>query len=55
MEHEKIDGDDFIKLMNGESLDDNTAAPVSENSDTAPADCEDTAEATGDNNNETNE
>ena len=55
MEHEKIDGDDFIKLMNGESLDDNTAAPVSENSDTAPADCEDTAEATGDTNNETNE
>lgn len=55
MEHEKIDGDDFIKLMNGKSLDDNTAAPVSENSDTAPADCEDTAEATGDNNNETNE
>lgn len=55
MEHEKIDGDDFIKLMNGESLDDNTAAPVSENSDTAPADCEDNAEATGDNNNETNE
>lgn len=51
MEHEKIDGEDFIKLMNGESLDDNTAAPVSENSDTAPADCEDT----GDNNNETNE
>lgn len=55
MEHEKIDGDDFIKLMNGEPLDDNTAAPVSENSDTAPADCEDTAEPTGDNNNETNE
>ena len=55
MEHEKIDGDDFVKLMNGESLDDNTAAPVSENSDTAPADCEDTAESTGDNNNETNE
>ena len=55
MEHEKIDGDDFIKLMNGEPLDDNTAAPVSENSDTAPADCEDTAEATGDNNDETNE
>ena len=55
MEHEKIDGDDFIKLMNGEPLDDNTAAPVSENSDTAPADCDDTAEATGDNNNETNE
>lgn len=55
MEHEKIDGDDFIKLMNGESLDDNTAAPVIENSDTAPAGCEDTAEATGDNNNETNE
>lgn len=55
MEHEKIDGEDFYKLMNGESLDDNTAAPVSENSDTVPADCEDTAEATGDNNNETNE
>lgn len=55
MEHEKIDGDDFIKLMNGESLDDNTAAPVIENSDTAPADCEDTAEVAGDNNNETNE
>ena len=55
MEHEKIDGEDFIKLMNGESLDDNTATPVSENSDTAPADCEDTAEPTGDNNNETNE
>lgn len=55
MEHEKIDGEDFYKLMNGESLDDSTAAPVSENSDTAPADCEDTAEATSDNNNETNE
>lgn len=55
MEHEKIDGDDFIKLMNGESLDDNTAAPVSENSDTAPDVSEDTAETTGDNNNETNE
>lgn len=55
MEHEKIDGEDFYKLMNGESLDDNTAAPVSENSDTAPADCDDTAEAAGDNNNETNE
>ena len=55
MEHEKSDGEDFYKLMNGESLDDNTAAPVSENSDTAPADCEDTAEATGDNNNEANE
>lgn len=55
MEHEKIDGEDFYKLMNCEPLDDNTAAPVSENSDTAPADCEDTAEATGDNNNETNE
>lgn len=55
MEHEKIDGDDFIKLMNGESLDDNTAAPVIENSDIAPADCEDTAEVAGDNNNETNE
>ncbi len=55
MEHEKIDGEDFYKLMNGEPLDDNTAAPVSENSDTATADCDDTAEATGDNNNETNE
>lgn len=55
MEHEKIDGEDFYKLMNGESLDDNTAAPVSENSDTAPADCDDTAEATGDNNGESNE
>lgn len=29
MEHEKIDGEDFYKLMNGESLDDNTVAPVS--------------------------
>lgn len=55
MEHEKIDGEDFYKLMNGEPLDDNTAAPVSENSDTAPADCDDTAEVAGDNNNETNE
>lgn len=55
MEHEKIDGEDFYKLMNGEPLDDNTAAPVSENSDTAPAGCEDTAEATGDNNGESNE
>ncbi len=55
MEHEKIDGEDFYKLMNGEPLDDNTAAPVSENVDTAPAGCDDTAEATGDNNGETNE
>lgn len=55
MEHEKIDGEDFYKLMNGESLDDNTAAPVSENVDNAPVDCEDTAEVVGDNNNETNE
>lgn len=55
MEHEKIDGDDFVKLMNGESLDDNTAAPVSENSDTAPDVSEDTAEVTGDNNDETKE
>lgn len=55
MEHEKIDGEDFYKLMNGESLDDNTAAPVSENSDIAPDVSEDTAEVTGDNNNETNE
>lgn len=51
MEHEKIDGEDFYKLMNGESLDDNTAAPVSENVDNAPDDCE----VVGDNNNETNE
>ena len=29
MEHEKIDGEDFYKLMNGEPLDDNTAAPLS--------------------------
>lgn len=28
MEHEKIDGDDFIKLMNGEPLEDNSGAPV---------------------------
>ena len=55
MEHEKIDGEDFYKLMNGEPLDDNTAAPVSENSDTAPDGCDDTAEVIGDNNNETNE
>lgn len=55
MEHEKIDGEDFYKLMNGEPIDDNTTAPVSENSDTAPADCEDTTEVAGDNNNETNE
>ncbi len=55
MEHEKIDGEDFIKLMNGEPIDDNTTAPVSENSDTAPDVSEDTAEVTGDNNNETNE
>ena len=55
MEHEKIDGEDFYKLMNGEPLDDNTAAPVNENSDTVPAGCDDTAEATGDNNGETNE
>lgn len=55
MEHEKIDGEDFYKLMNGEPLDDNTAATVSENSDTAPDASEDAAEVTGDNNNETNE
>ncbi len=55
MEHEKIDGEDFYKLMNGEPLDDNTAAPVSENSDTAPDVSEDTAEVAGDNNDETNE
>ena len=55
MEHEKIDGEDFYKLMNGEPLDDNTAAPVSENVDAAPDVSEDTAEVTGDNNNETNE
>ena len=55
MEHEKIDGEDFYKLMNGEPLDDNTAAPVSENSDTAPDVSEDTAEVAGDNNGELNE
>lgn len=55
MEHEKIDGEDFYKLMNGEPIDDNTTAPVSENSDTAPDVSEDTAEVTGDNNDETNE
>lgn len=55
MEHEKIDGDDFVKLMNGESLDDNTTAPVSESVDAAPDVSEDTAEVTGDNNDETNE
>ena len=55
MEHEKIDGDDFIKLMNGEPLDDNTTAPVSENVDAAPTVYEDTSAVAGDNNNETNE
>ena len=47
MEHEKIDGEDFYKLMIGESLDDNTAAPVSENSDTVTRNLRDLWEPTG--------
>ena len=58
MEHEKIDGEDFYKLMNGEPLDDNTGAPVQNADDVAPAVSEDTAQVIGDNadnsNNETN-
>ena len=58
MEHEKIDGEDFYKLMNGEPLDDNTDAPVQNADDVAPAVSEDTAQVIGDNadnsNNETN-
>ncbi|MGN0697574.1 MAG: ATP-dependent zinc metalloprotease FtsH [Ruminiclostridium sp.] len=59
MEHEKIDGEDFYKLMNGEPLDDNSGAPVQSANDVAPAVSEDTAQIIGDNtdngNNETNE
>ena len=59
MEHEKIDGEDFYKLMNGEPLDDNTGAPVQNENDAASAVSEDTAEVIGDNvdnsNNETNQ
>ena len=58
MEHEKIDGEDFYKLMNGEPLDDNTGAPVQNENDAASVVSEDTAEVIGDNadnsNNETN-
>lgn len=58
MEHEKIDGDDFYKLMNGEPLDDNTGAPVQNADDVAPSVSDDTAQVIGDNadnsNNETN-
>lgn len=59
MEHEKIDGEDFYKLMNGEPLDDNTCAPVQNENDAASAVSEDTAQVIGDNvdnsNNETNQ
>lgn len=59
MEHEKIDGEDFYKLMNGEPLDDNTGVPVQNENDTASAVSEDTAQVIGDNvdnsNNETNQ
>ena len=58
MEHEKIDGDDFIKLMNGEPLEDNSSAPVQSTNDVAPV-SEDAAQVIGDNDNsdinETNE
>lgn len=59
MEHEKIDGEDFYKLMNGEPLDDNSGTPVQSTDDVAPAVSEDTAQVIGDNadngNVETNE
>ena len=59
MEHEKIDGEDFYKLMNGEPLDDNTGAPVQNADDVAPSVSDDTAQVSGDNadnsNNETNQ
>lgn len=58
MEHEKIDGDDFIKLMNGEPLEDNSSAPAQNTNDAAPV-SEDAAQVIGDNDNsdinETNE
>ena len=59
MEHEKINGEDFYKLMNGEPLDDNAGAPVQNTNDVAPAVSEDKAQIIGDNadngNSETNE
>lgn len=59
MEHEKIDGEDFYKLMNGEPLDDNTGAPVQNADDVTPSVSDDTAQVIGDNadnsNNETNQ
>ena len=59
MEHEKIDGEDCYKLMNGEPLDDNTGAPVQNADDVAPSVSDDTAQVIGDNadnsNNETNQ
>ena len=55
MEHEKIDGEDFYKLMNGEPLDDNAGTPASNGNDAVPAVSEDTAQVIGDNSNETNE
>lgn len=59
MEHEKIDGEDFYKLMNGEPLDDNTGVPVQNADDVAPSVSDDTAQVIGDNvdnsNNETNQ
>lgn len=58
MEHEKIDGDDFIKLMNGEPLEDDSSAPAQSTNDVAPV-SEDAAQVIGDNDNsdinETNE
>lgn len=58
MEHEKIDGEDFYKLMNGEPLDDNSGAPVQSVNDVAHV-SEDAAQVIGDNDNsdinETNE
>lgn len=58
MEHEKIDGDDFTKLMNGEPLEDNSGTPVQSANDAAPV-SEDAAQVIGDNDNsdinETNE
>lgn len=55
MEHEKIDGEDFYKLMNGEPLDDNSGAPVQSVKDVAHV-SEDAAQVIGDNDiNETNE
>ena len=50
MEHEKIDGEDFYKLMNGEPLDDNSDAPVQSANDAAPV-SEDAAQVIGDNDN----